>query len=76
MIDKKLEELEHEVLQLPTQSRAILAEKLIRSLEADQETEVESAWIQEVEQRYHEVMEGQVTPVDADTAFRKIRAQL
>ena len=76
MPDKKFEELEHEVLQLPSESRANLAEKLIRSLEAEKDAEVETAWVQEAERRYRAIQAGEVTMLEADEVFQKVRAQL
>lgn len=76
MPTKKFEELEHEVLQLPSESRANLAEKLIRSLEAEKDAEVETAWVQEAERRYRAIQNEDVTLLDADVVFHKVRAQL
>ena len=76
MPDKPLKELERAVLQLPSESRANLAEKLIRSLEAEQDTAVETAWVQEAERRYQAVQAGEVVMLDADDVFQKVRAQL
>lgn len=76
MPDKTLKELEHEVLQLPSESRANLAEKLIRSLEAEQDTEVETAWVREAERRYQAIQAGEVAMLEADDVFRQVRAQL
>jgi len=76
MPDKKFEELENAVLQLPSESRANLAEKLIRSLEAEKDAEVETAWVQEAERRYRAIQAGEVAMLDADDVFQKVRAQL
>lgn len=75
-MDKKLEELEQEALQLSPESRASLAEKLIRSLEAEQDAAVEAAWIEEAERRYRAIQAGEVTTLDGDEVFNQIRAQL
>jgi len=76
MTDKRLKDLEKEVLQLPSESRASLAEKLIRSLETEQNADVASAWVQEVQRRYREVQENAISLEDADMVFRKVREQL
>jgi len=76
MTDKRLKDLEKEVLQLPSESRASLAEKLIRSLETEQNADVASAWVQEVQRRYREVQEKAISLEDADMVFRKVREQL
>jgi len=75
-MDKKLAELEQEALQLSPESRASLAEKLIRSLEAEQDAAVEAAWIEEAKRRYRAIQAGEVTTLDGDEVFNQIRAQL
>lgn len=60
-MDKTLEELEREALQLSPESRASLAEKLIRSLEAEQDAAVGAAWVEEAERRYKAIQTVEVT---------------
>lgn len=76
MPDKSMKELENELMQLSQETRASLAEKLIRSLEAEQHTEVETAWIEELERRYRAIQNGEVDALDADKVFSSIRSQL
>lgn len=56
----KIQEIENEVLLLPPQERAILAEHIIRSLDDEEDDEVETLWIAEAERRYKEYKEGKV----------------
>ncbi len=73
MSDESLIELEKQLLQLPQESRASLGEKLICSLEAQQHTEAETAWIEEVERCYEAIQRGKVNTLNSDEVFRSIR---
>ncbi len=69
------EQLEAQLLQLPPHLRARLAEALLASLdEADSELDV--AWADEAERRAQDLRLGNVTPVSADEAHARARAQL
>lgn len=72
-MSKTLEELTAEVLALPSISRAVLAEKLVESLEFDLDPEIEGAWVEEVEKRDLEIKNGLVQPVDGEIALREVR---
>ncbi|MDR9469227.1 addiction module protein [Marinospirillum sp.] len=69
-----VEELEHQALNLPTEERARLLERLLESLEP--ESEVQAAWIQIAQQRRDEVLSGKVQLVPGDEALARIRARL
>lgn len=73
---KTLEELTAEALALPSISRAILAEKLVESLEFDLDPEIEGAWVEEVEKRDLEIKNGSVQPIDGEIALQQIRQLL
>ena len=72
------EELENEVLKLPTEKRAELVRALILSLDADQEPDPEilQAWIEEAERRHQDYLDGKTKPIPGEEAFRRIRASL
>ena len=53
-----LEKLEKEALNLPRQERAFLADRLLSSLDGDVLTDVDEAWVAEVEKRYQEYNKG------------------
>ncbi|WP_199245883.1 addiction module protein [[Phormidium] sp. ETS-05] len=44
---RSIEELTNEILSLPSQSRALLADKLVESLEFDSDPTIQSAWLAE-----------------------------
>ena len=62
-----------EALQTSPEDRARIAERLIASLETDTDTEVETAWQQEVQQRLRAVENGEVTLLSWEEVRRKLR---
>jgi putative addiction module component (TIGR02574 family) len=61
------DELLAEVLRLPRQERARLAQELLSSLEEPDDEEVAAAWANELERRSREVDEGKVETVEWET---------
>jgi putative addiction module component (TIGR02574 family) len=72
----RVQEIEDEVLQLPVEDRAILAEHLIRSLDVEEDAEVERLWIAEAERRYNEYKAGRAAAQPAALVFEEVRAEL
>ena len=70
------EELLAQVLQLPRQDRARLAEELLSSLEEADDEEVAVAWAPELERRSREVAEGKVRTVAWSTTRTEILKEL
>ena len=68
------EDVESAALQLPRKVRARLAERLIASL--DEEDEIEQAWNEEVARRVREVDSGEVKLVPGKQVMDRIRARL
>ena len=71
-----IEELEAEVLKLDLASRARLATKLLTSLEALSEAEIERLWVEEAERRNEEMERGVVEERLAEDVIREARARL
>lgn len=69
-----LEVLEAEVLQLAPADRSRLFERLIASIDAD--NEVEQAWEQEADRRESELESGTVVTVPGQQALARLRAKL
>lgn len=67
-------EIEAEVLKLPSHERARLAEVLIASL--DEEDQIAQAWAEEAERRYEELRSGDVEAIPAEDVFARIRSRL
>jgi Putative addiction module component len=68
-----LDRLTAEILSLPSASRAILADKLIESLEFDIDTDIQSAWSSEAKKRRDEVRDGSVRVIPGDDALAQVR---
>ena len=62
------EELLAQVLQLPRQDRARVAEELLSSLEEADDENVAEAWAPELEHRSRDVAEGKVQTIEWGTA--------
>ena len=65
------EKLVAEALGLPPHVRAFVAEKLIESLDAMEESDLSPAWREEIRKRCREVDEGLVKLRDAEDVFAK-----
>ncbi len=72
----ELNRVAHEALRLPPEERAKLAHKLLLSLDALSEEELEQAWLVEADRRARELDRGEVLPVPAEEVRRKARALL
>jgi hypothetical protein len=68
-----LDRLTAEILSLPSASRAILADRLIESLEFDIDTDIQSAWSSEAKKRRDEVRDGSVRVIPGDDALAQVR---
>ena len=68
--------IEKEVLALPLEERARLAEKLLESLENLSEQESEQLWLDEAVRRAKEIDEGKVKLVTSEELERRVQALL
>ena len=73
---KNLKRIEDEALHLSEEERAKLAQRLLLSLDAPTEAEVEEDWLIEARRRARELDEGLVQPVSAEEMRCKARALL
>jgi hypothetical protein len=73
---QSIEQLTADVLSLPGLSRAILAEKLVESLEFDSDAMVQATWVTEAKRRRNEVRIGEVAPIPGDEALAQVRKLL
>ena len=70
-----IEQIVTEVMKLPAHSRAFLAEKLLESLDLEEDFKVSSEWVKEIESRARAIDDGLVELVPAETAFADLRAR-
>jgi len=69
-------DLEAEALNLPVESRARLAERLIASLDSSVDPGADQAWLEEAERRLDDLEAGLVQGVPASAVFEKARSTL
>ncbi|HPO17109.1 MAG TPA: addiction module protein [Candidatus Hydrogenedentes bacterium] len=65
-----LTQIEDEALKLTEQERAILAERLLDSLDGDSAGLNEERWLDEAERRYRAYKAGQLSARPAEEVFR------
>ena len=67
------DQLADEAMRLPTASRALLAERMVESLDAGERDEIQRAWTAEAIRRRDEVRSGQVQPIPGDEVIAEVR---
>lgn len=73
---RSIEQLTEEILALPSASRALLADKLVESLEFDIDPAIQAAWTTEAKKRRNEVRDGIVQPIPGEEALAQVRRLL
>jgi len=68
-----LEQLAEEAMRLPATSRAMLAEKLVGSLDFADDSEIRKLWAAEAVRRRDEVRSGRVQPIPGDEVLAEVR---
>lgn len=68
-----IEQLTEAVLSLPSDARALLADRLVESLDPAQDRDIQSLWIAEAERRRDEVRSGAVAPIAGPEALAHVR---
>ena len=72
---RPLATLEHEIRALGTADKEALLRVLWEELDGPPDTEVESAWLKEVQRRSAEIDAGNVDPIPADQVFAKLETK-
>lgn len=62
-----------QALALPEASRAFLAEKLLESLDQEEDVELSPAWRAEIQRRIKEIDEGRATLVPMEKVMSELR---
>lgn len=68
-----VEKLIKEALALPNQSKVLLIEKLVESLEFNIDKNIEKTWINEAEKRRQEIEKEIVKPIAEEEALAEVR---
>ena len=70
------EELARKAMELPAEGRAELADLLVESLDAEQLSKIDRAWLVEAKRRRDETRAGSVLTTSAGEALRQVRDTL
>jgi hypothetical protein len=70
---RSIDQLTEEILSLPSASRALLADKLVESLEFDTDSTIQAIWLSEAKRRRDEVRDGSVQPIPGEEALAQVR---
>lgn len=68
--------LESQALKLPASARAVLAQRLISSLDQETDADSERLWLEEAERRLDELESGEVAGIRAEQVFAEVRSTL
>lgn len=71
-----IEQLAEEALALSTEQRALLADRLVESLDAGEASRLDQLWTAEAKRRRDEVRQGRVQTVPGDEALARVRRSL
>ncbi|MEL6903063.1 MAG: addiction module protein [Cyanobacteria bacterium J06606_4] len=70
---RSIEQLTEEILSLPNESRALLADRLVESLEFGTDSAIQAVWTTEAKRRRDEVRNGSVQPISGEDALAQVR---
>ena len=68
-----LEQLTAEAMQLPIESRVVLADRLVESLDSAEPDEIQQLWAAEAIRRRDEIRSGQVQAVPGEQVLNEVR---
>jgi putative addiction module component (TIGR02574 family) len=68
-----VDQLVAEALNLPTEARAELADRLVETLDAGDLTELDKAWAAEARRRADELISGKVQGIPGEEVFAETR---
>jgi hypothetical protein len=68
-----LDQLAEQALQLPAESRALLADRLVESLDLAQPDELLRLWSSEAIRRRDEIRSGRIKPIEGEQALAEVR---
>ena len=68
-----IEQIAAEALTLPSEQRALLADRLVESLDAAEVSRIDRLWATEAKRRRDEVRDGSVKTIPGDEALAHVR---
>ena len=66
-----LDKIQNEAIKLSSQERAFLVDRLLSSLDGEDLSDIDSAWIMETEKRYQEYKEGKRPGINAKDVLKE-----
>ena len=69
------EEIINAAMALPPSTRAMLAEHLLESLDAENQTEIDALWAEEAERRARELEDGTVKAIPGEEVMNRLRSR-
>lgn len=69
------EEIMSAALALPPGTRAMLAEHLMESLDAEDQERIDALWAEEAERRDKEIDDGKVTLIPGEEVMNRLRSR-
>ena len=72
-MSKTVEQLVEEVLALPSEARALLADRLVESLDPAVDGYIRQLWVAEAKRRRDEVRSGRVRTIPGAEAVARVR---
>jgi len=71
-----VEQIAEEALSLPSEARALLADRLVESLDPAEDGYIHQLWVKEARRRIDEVRGGEVATISGEEAFAQVRAAI
>ena len=71
-----VEQIAEEALSLPSEARALLADRLVESLDPAEDGYVRQLWMEEARRRIEGVRSGRVATIAGEEAFAQVRAAI
>ncbi|MFA4829472.1 MAG: addiction module protein [Thermodesulfovibrionales bacterium] len=68
-----VEQIAEEALSLPSDARALLADRLVESLDPAEDEDIRQLWINEACRRRDDVRSGRVQTIPGDVALAQVR---
>lgn len=68
-----IDQITKEAMQLPSASRALLAERLVESLDSTGNEEIQKLWAAEAIRRRDEIRSGAVQPIPGEQVLAEVR---
>jgi putative addiction module component (TIGR02574 family) len=68
-----VEQITEEALALPSEARALLADRLVESLDPAEDGYIRQLWVKEALSRRDDIRAGRVQPIPGDEALARVR---